>query len=53
MGKKWGRGRFYLSCNYSCSLYFLVKIFLVKLKNLHPSACLNLNYGATKQKPKM
>ena len=27
-------------------------MLLVKLKNLHISACLNLNYGAVKQKPK-
>ena len=52
---KWlkNRARFYLSCNYSCTLYLLVKIKEVKLKNLHTSACLNLNYGTTKQKPKM
>ena len=52
MVKKQGRARFYLSCNYFCTLYFLVKMSLVKLKNLHTSACLNLNYGKTKQKSK-
>ena len=52
---KWlkNRARFYLSCNYSCALHFLVKILLVNLKSLSTSACLNLNYGTTKQKPKM
>ena len=33
-------------------LYFLVKFFLIKLKYLHASACLYLNYGTTKQHPK-
>ena len=32
MVKKQGRARLYISCNYSCTLYFLVKILLVKLK---------------------
>ena len=32
---------------------FLVKVFLIKLKNLYTSACLKLNYGTTKHKPKM
>ena len=32
MIKKWSRARFYLSCNYSCTLYFLLKILLAKLK---------------------
>ena len=51
MVKKQCRARFYLSCNYFCILlyYFLGKM----LKNLHTSGCLNLNYGTTKQKPKM
>ena len=31
---------------------FLAKRLLVKLKNLHTSVCLNLNYGTTKQKQK-
>ena len=48
--KKWGRARFYLSCNYSCTLYFLVKIKEVKLKKLYTLACLNLNYRTTIQK---
>ena len=51
--KKWGRLRFYLSCNYSFRLYFLVKMLLVKLKNLHISAYLNLSYETAKQKPNM
>ena len=51
--KKQGRTRFYFSCNYFCTLYILVKMLLVKLKNLHTSACLNLNNDTTKQKPKM
>ena len=38
MVKKWGKARFYLSYNYSYTLHFLVKILLVKLKNLHHSA---------------
>ena len=32
MVKKWGRKRFYISCSFSCSISFLVKILLVKLK---------------------
>ena len=40
MVKKWGGTRLYLSCSYSCRLFFLVNILLVKLKNLHNSACL-------------
>ena len=32
------RARFYVSCNCSCKLYFLVKIQL---------ACMNLSYGTT------
>ena len=51
--KKQGRARFYISCNYSCTLQFLVKILLGKLKNLHTSGCLNLNYGTKITKPKM
>ena len=56
MGKiviKYGRARFCLSCKYYCTLYFLVKVLLVKLKNLYTSPYLNLNYGTTKEKPKM
>ena len=52
MVKKQGRARFYLSCNYYCTLYYLLKMLLVKLKNLHTSAHLNLNYGTTKKKSK-
>ena len=33
--------------------YTLVKMKEVKSKNLNTSACLNLNYGTAKQKPKM
>ena len=50
MIKKWDRARFYLPCNYSCTLYFLMKILLTKLNNIYTSACLNLNYGTAKQK---
>ena len=53
MVEKYCRAKLYTSYNYSCKLYFLVKILLVKLKNLHNSACLKLNYGTAKQKPKM
>ena len=49
MAKKWGESRFYLSFNDSCTLYFLEKILLVKLKNFYTSACLNVNYGTAKQ----
>ena len=42
MVKKWDRKRFYISCNYSCTISFLVKILLVKLKLLLYSVCLNL-----------
>ena len=53
MVKKCGRARFYLSWNYSCTLYFLAKILLVRLRKLHTSACMNLDYGTAKQYPKM
>ena len=53
MVKKLGWGRLLISCNYSCTFYSLVKILLVKLKNLHTSACLQLNCCTTKYKPKM
>ena len=54
MIKKWGRARFYLSCNYYCTLYFSVKILLAQLKSVNnTSACLNVNYGTAKQQPKM
>ena len=46
------RARFCLSCNYFCTLYFLLKIKEGKLKNLHTSACVKLNYGTRKQKGK-
>ena len=35
MVKKWGRQRFYLWCSYSFTISFLVKVLLVKLKNLY------------------
>ena len=35
MVKKWGRGRFYILCNYSCTISVLVKILLAKLKYLY------------------
>ena len=50
MVKKQGRARLYISCNYSCTSYFLVKILLLKLKNLPISTCLKLNYCIAKQK---
>ena len=53
MVEKKGRAKLYISCYYACKLYFLVKILLVKLKNLHTLACLNLNYSTTKHKAKM
>ena len=53
MVKKQGRARLYISCNYSCTLYFIVNILLVKLKNLHTAAYLKLNYCTTKHKPEM
>ena len=33
--KKWGRERFDISYNFSCTISFLVKILLVKSKNLY------------------
>ena len=33
--KKWDRERFYISCSYTCTISFLVKILLAKLKNLY------------------
>ena len=44
------RARFYLSCNYFCTLYLLGKNKAVKLQDFHNVACLNLNYGTTEQK---
>ena len=32
---KSGQGNVYISCNYSCTISFLVKILLVKLKYLY------------------
>ena len=42
MVKIWGSARFYLSCSFSCQLYILMKILLVKLKVFFSSAHLNL-----------
>ena len=53
MNKKLGWAKLFISCSYSYTFYFLVKILLVKLKNLHTSACLKLNYCTTKHKPKL
>ena len=53
MIKKYGRARLHMSCNYSCTLCFSMKIILVKLKGLHTLACLKLNYVTTKQNTKM
>ena len=50
MVKKQGKTKLYISCNYSCTSYFLVKILLVKLKNLPISECLKLNYCIAKQR---
>ena len=44
MVKKWGREIFYISCNYFCTISFLVKTLLAKLKNLYHSVCLNLSH---------
>ena len=33
--KKWGRERFYVWCSYSCTISFLVKVLLAKLKCLY------------------
>ena len=43
MVKKWGRERFYISCNHFCTMSFLLNILLAKLNNLLYSVCLNLN----------
>ena len=49
-GWKMGRGKVYISCNYSCAIYSLVNILLFKLKYLQYSysECLNLNHEKTK-----
>ena len=46
------RQRVNISFNYSCTSYFLVKILFDKLKNLHISACLKLNYCTTNHSQK-
>ena len=35
MVKELGRARLYISCNYSCTIFFLVKILLAKLTSLY------------------
>ena len=35
MVKQWDKERLYISCNYSFSIFFSVKILLAKLKNLY------------------
>ena len=50
---KQGMAILYISWNYSCTLYFVMKILLVKLKDLQDPGCLKLDYGTTKQKRKM
>ena len=53
MVKNKSMARLYVSCNHFCTRYFLVKILLVKSKDLHASAFVKLNYGTATQKPKM
>ena len=53
MVKRQSSARLYNLCNYFWTLYFLGEIWLVKLKSFYTSACLKLNYGTIKQKPKM
>ena len=53
---KWlkkGQAKVFFDIIYLCTLYFLVKILLVKLKILHTSAYVNANYATKKQKPKL
>ena len=52
MAKKQCRARLYVSYNHSGTLYILVDILLIKLKNVLTSACLKLNHGTAKQKQK-
>ena len=35
MVKIWGRKRFYISCTYFCTIFFMVKILLVTLRDLY------------------
>ena len=48
MVKTWGRAKFYLSCSYSCTLFFLVKNLLGKLKNLYTSQTKTKNVKGVK-----
>ena len=52
---KWSKNRasFIFNVIILVQYTFLVKIKEVKVKNLHTSTHLNLNYGTTEQKPKM
>ena len=49
MVKKQGRARLYISCDYSCTVYFLVKVLLVKLRNFHILVCKGCKDGAIHQ----
>ena len=53
MIKKWSRAGFYLSCNYSCTLYFLLKILLAKLKEPFYFNILESKSWCSNNKPKM
>ena len=46
------KARFHLSCNYSCTLYFLMKMKEVTLKDHQTSACLNLKLQHNKTETK-
>ena len=52
---KWlkkGQAKVFFDIIYLCTLYFLVKILLVKLKILHTLAYVNVNYGTKKTETK-
>ena len=49
MVKKQGKARLYISCDYSCTVYFLVKILLVKLRNFHTLVCKGCKDGGIYQ----
>ena len=58
MWVKWLKDRVEQGCIFHIIIparytYFLVKLLLVKLKNLHTSAWSKVNYWITKHKPKM
>ena len=50
MVKKQGREELHISCNYSWTLYFSVRILLFKLKNLHIKVKANLWHNKTETK---